>query len=534
MPRRKITFRQIVFRSLITFLIISGIIAIVLYGQFKATANAYRLEISVNDKAVATQVASQITRELSFMVADIKLASELPGMRNYLNNPTPETFHDMQTLLLAFVTCRTPYDNIRYLTNEGLELAKANDNNNRPYLSPLSGLQDKSNRPYYKITNALPPSTVYISPLDLNTEYGKVQEPHKPTIRYAIPLFNQYGIRKGILVVNHNSAKMLERLNNKVGTDSILSLIDENGFYLHNERNPEKEFSFMFPEKAQYNFKSDFPKEWEFIQSTGTGQVQTDNGLLTYVRIHPGSDTYSILSYDKIRIGYQPTLFLTVLHTNEQFKVEDLKAVTDETTTLILLGLMALILGVALGWSSLALERSQELLKYNALHDSLTGLPNRNLLVDRISQANLGLTRDGRKYALFMLDLDNFKEINDKFGHDAGDEALRHVAACLIASTRTTDTVSRIGGDEFVILAMGADTVEAAQHVADRILNCLSGPFVYQGQNIRVTGSLGGTVRDCYTALIDDILRDADSAMYKSKELGKNRAYIDMCPPPHH
>ena len=158
----------------------------------------------------------------------------------------------------------------------------------------------------------------------------------------------------------------------------------------------------------------------------------------------------------------------------------------------------------------------------HAVSDELTGLANRALLEDRLTQAKAWLQRSGGSLAVLFIDLDRFKLINDSLGHAAGDAVLRQVADRLRASLRPTDTAARFGGDEFVVLCEGAVDHEAAK-VAARILASLDEPLSVNGQDIVIGASIGIAVTDDRGASMEDLFRDADAAMYRAKERGRGR-----------
>ncbi|HUY86500.1 MAG TPA: sensor domain-containing diguanylate cyclase [Acidimicrobiales bacterium] len=158
-----------------------------------------------------------------------------------------------------------------------------------------------------------------------------------------------------------------------------------------------------------------------------------------------------------------------------------------------------------------------------ALHDALTGLPNRRLLQDRVDQAIARSDRTGELLSLFFVDLDHFKQVNDTMGHAAGDELIRQVAERLLGATRKQDTVARLGGDEFCILGPGMTEPPAISEMADRLLEVLSTPFdLGGGQTANVSGSIGVSVAPRNGRTYDELVSCADSAMYLSKESGRN------------
>ncbi|OJF09700.1 GGDEF domain-containing protein [Couchioplanes caeruleus] len=162
-------------------------------------------------------------------------------------------------------------------------------------------------------------------------------------------------------------------------------------------------------------------------------------------------------------------------------------------------------------------ERAQELLAQQARRDPLTGLANRSVLRDRLARA---VPAPDDPIAVLYLDLDGFKEINDKYGHEAGDAVLRAIADRLSAAVREQDLVARLGGDEFVLLLPGVGADEAVR-LAERLLTDVAWPVPFEGHHLVVGASIGIAAR---TALGDEaLLRVADAAMYRAKQLGRGR-----------
>ena len=162
-------------------------------------------------------------------------------------------------------------------------------------------------------------------------------------------------------------------------------------------------------------------------------------------------------------------------------------------------------------------------LRHQALHDSLTGLPNRLLFADRVDQALRRCERLDTSVAVLFLDLDDFKIVNDSLGHAAGDDVLVAVAARLVTATRTGDSAARLGGDEFgFLIEVGSGDV-SAEVAARRIQEALHDPFVVGDKEMQLHASIGIAVGSPWTHTYDDLLRDADLAMYVAKRKGKGR-----------
>ena len=166
-------------------------------------------------------------------------------------------------------------------------------------------------------------------------------------------------------------------------------------------------------------------------------------------------------------------------------------------------------------------------LAYQATHDSLTGLPNRALLLDHLELALARAERDDRLIALLFLDLDRFKMVNDLHGHDAGDELLAQTARLISEVVRPSDTVARLGGDEFVILCDDVDDEEHAVAVAHRVAAAIeSSPYYIGNTNLAISASIGIAMAAGGAGHPEALLRDADAAMYRAKDLGRARLEI--------
>jgi diguanylate cyclase (GGDEF)-like protein len=168
-------------------------------------------------------------------------------------------------------------------------------------------------------------------------------------------------------------------------------------------------------------------------------------------------------------------------------------------------------------------KQAEEALLHQAHHDTVTGLPNRALFLDRLALAVGRSRRTGSGVAVLFLDLDGFKLLNDGLGHEAGDHLLASVAERIAGTLRPSDTVARFGGDEFVILCEDLTAEDDAVVIADRVVAAMKGAHVVSGNEVYVTTSVGIAFTPDGMAAADDLVRDADAAMYRAKELGKNR-----------
>jgi diguanylate cyclase (GGDEF)-like protein len=203
----------------------------------------------------------------------------------------------------------------------------------------------------------------------------------------------------------------------------------------------------------------------------------------------------------------------------ENAVAEAARAYNDTRLLMLLLGAAATGLGLVIAFVVIRNARKQaHLLQHQAMYDNLTSLPNRALFADRLQQAMLIGRREKQPFALIAMDLDRFKEINDTLGHEAGDRVLQHVANCVRTCLRESDTVARMGGDEFAILLATAGDQDGAIAASRKILKALEEPLEIAGQKVEIGASLGIVMFPEHGEDPAVLMREADAAMYLAKQ----------------
>lgn len=173
-----------------------------------------------------------------------------------------------------------------------------------------------------------------------------------------------------------------------------------------------------------------------------------------------------------------------------------------------------------------ARKEAEEQINFLALYDSLTSLPNRMLFRDRLEQALGQAARHNKLLAVMFLDLDHFKDVNDSLGHKVGDDLLQKVAQRLQSRVRKTDTIARLGGDEFTLFLQDMEAMETLYNVAQKIVDSFGEPFLLEGEKVFISASIGIAIYPSDGETPDDLLRQADAAMYHAKEQGRNQYQI--------
>lgn len=244
---------------------------------------------------------------------------------------------------------------------------------------------------------------------------------------------------------------------------------------------------------------------------------------------------------DEVLQGKPPTWQNISQHASNTGLVDDIFCSLREDPMRLLTGLLELKNGQYYAVRSLPQKRGEQLLgrvwcmsnvtqqtlykqaiEHQAYHDALTDLPNRLLLLDRISHALTLAKRSANSLAILFIDLDNFKKVNDTEGHEAGDLLLINVVKRIKSRLREQDTLARLGGDEFVILLESVNSQAAVTHLCKSLLELLGKPFEVQGRQHFISCSIGVSVSPQDDKEADALIRKADMAMYRAKELGKN------------
>lgn len=179
-----------------------------------------------------------------------------------------------------------------------------------------------------------------------------------------------------------------------------------------------------------------------------------------------------------------------------------------------------------------ALWHKDERIKHLAFHDALTGLPNRTLLMERLEQKIINSKRKQCHLALMFIDLDGFKLINDQFGHNVGDDVLKEVSKRLLALVRQSDTVARVGGDEFILILNNPKGKDDITHIANRVVSSINKPIEIHGGVLKIAASVGIAMFPVDGRTSVDLINNADTAMYVVKASGKN--HISFYSPKHH
>lgn len=543
---KQIDHIQVLQKFLTLYLPAAIIITLGALALFHSNKKAELIRVHSSEKAAVMVASATINEVVHSITSDLAFLANQHAMINSASGKK-QAYLDLEQDWLAFALPKGIYDQIRWMDNSGQEKIRVNYNNGEPYIVEKHSLQNKEKRYYFTETIKLNKGEFFISPLDLNIERNQIEQPVKPMIRIGTPIFDKNNQKQGVLLLNYLATRMLDEYSSSMGKQSARAwLLNSNGYWLKGST-PTMEWGFMYNDKSQVMSKK-FTSTWQKITAQNNGQFVDKHGLWTFSTLYPlieGQKTSSETNH-----GFSPSLPKAQTHDYYWKSVllmpaEHYEALINKDALLILLVATAIM--ITYGYSSWLLaaswaakekaeyelleinmsleqkvkERTQEL-RHLANHDPLTGLPTRRLCLDRINQAIVSSHRSQKKAAVFFIDLDSFKSVNDTLGHDAGDELLIKVSERMQHCIRETDTIARIGGDEFIVVMADTPNKTAISEIAQKIITAISHPFQLKlGESI-IGCSIGIAIYPDNSESPEQLIKLADKAMYKVKDNKKN------------
>ncbi|MBU3947397.1 MAG: sensor domain-containing diguanylate cyclase [Proteobacteria bacterium] len=510
---------------MLTGAVISGLMMIFYRSEIKTRLSQLKTyeEFSVNLQSKA------IENLFDSIAGDLFFLSRQNELQEYLLKGDPSYLDEIASEYINLCAQKKIYDQIRFLDTNGMEMVRINYNQGKPARIASDKLQSKQKRYYFKDCYQLDQGEVFISPFDLNIEHDRIEQPLKPMIRLGTPVFDSNGLKRGIVLLNYLGSDLLNRLieSEQVSTGRTM-LLNADGYWLLSP-DSSQEWGFMF-EGENRSFSYLYPDIWGQIKNRKNGQILTSVGLFTYRIIYPLKEGHSSSSGNKDAFGASQAK-VNCREYHWYLVSFTPKEILDNFAVDLMMKLFGFGAGIFLiiasgSWFlAFAITRrriSQDQMKTMALYDALTDLPNRRLFYDRLSTVIKQSRRYKAQFGILYIDLDGFKKINDSLGHEAGDALLCKVADRLRQCVRESDTVARLGGDEFAVIVDRLNTDDGAQLAAGKIINILSKPITLPQGDARIGASVGISLFPINSEDGEELLRQADRAMYHSKRSGKN------------
>jgi PAS domain S-box-containing protein len=263
---------------------LSAVFLLAFVLEYRSEAEAEQARLLTQETFVIERGVRWVQRELEFATGDLLLVGDL--VKGAVDSDDPERFAALERSLLALVRRRPDYLQIRFLSATGQELVRVENSSSGPRLVPETELQGKGGRSYFTGTMRLAAGEVFVSPMSLNVERGVVEEPYKPVVRFATPIDDGAGQRRGVVVLNARAAQFLrafERSDDESGIQRMV--VNSDGYWL--QYRPELEWGFMLEHGR--GFQRTFPEIWEQMVASGRGRVETNEGLFYFDTVSPAA-----------------------------------------------------------------------------------------------------------------------------------------------------------------------------------------------------------------------------------------------------
>lgn len=526
------------------------------------------IESAKADLLTATNVlARRIVHSREDISRNLQMLAGHPAALAALDGADRGSENQLATLFERVMATNPGYFQIRLISANDNGLERVRVDRTESHIMRISGddLQEKGHFPYVSGALALPAGSTYLSRIVINHERGAHIGLDQPSIIMATPVINEKGLSLGVIVINIDLNRVFAALHSDLPKEYQLFLANRNGDYLIH---PDSRLTFGFDKGQRVLVQDEFPQTRDLIDGKENKVLmEADDGRYVNTPI-----VAAFLRRDVQVSGDEDHLILglaqrqsTVLEQANQLGVVVLQLVIG-----LCLVCVALAIGVAravtrpINSMSAAvqrfayeqkvatlpstrqdeigilarsfnhmqdqikrqleeLQRNQEELEHIARHDELTGLPNRRYFQERLDQTLARAQRSSGHFALLFIDVDDFKRVNDQWGHEGGDAVLKGIAMRLCAVTRKGDTVARMGGDEFLVMLEDPAHPQDAAHIAEKLLESIRAPILYKGHALQVGFSIGISQYPQNGDTAAELMAGSDHAMYEAKSAGRNR-----------
>lgn len=511
-----------IFKSTILFfLILSGVFLTISATIQHNLLSLDRQEVLNQNRYVLDMVKTAMNARLSRILSDVMFIRDSFELAYPMIEDEP-----IRELLLrqwcVFSEDKGIYDQMRFLDLDGNEVFRVNQTEGQAEIVPKDQLQNKANRYYFQDSVNLPENQIYVSCMDLNVENGQIEDPIKPSIRFATPVFDETHNRQGVVVLNYLGDDLLSRvrkfLTNNIGD---FYLLNADGYWLLDSGDPTRAWGFMYPDRTEVTFQQAYPEAWETIRGEGSGTTITKNGVFLFDRVLT-SNSFQADIPDTLLFGSGEWTLVS------RIRPESAEGQLVMFSSWYVLGSalrnnwyvygMILLISLALALLMEMNRIEQETVRFYSEYDAMTGMLNRRAGLEKLN----GMLRNSKRepgchMSICFMDINGLKEINDSLGHEMGDELIRTVSHVMRGSIRDQDLAARLGGDEFLIVFIGLEEAQC-EEIWQRITERLEEINRKENRDYVISVSHGIETLRCRSGYtIDSIMNSADTKMYAEK-----------------
>lgn len=511
-------------------------------------------------------LARRITVNREEISRNLQVLARQPAAISTLQNANAADDDQVANLFERQVNVNPSYFQIRLIStsDSGMERVRVDRADAALVRVKDDDLQEKGHFSYVSGALKLQAGATYLSRIAINHEPSTHAGLNQPTIVLSTPVMDKSGSAIGVVVINVDLNGMFKSLATDLPPDYLLYLTNRDGdFLIH----PDSTQTFGFDRGRRVMVQSEFAATQALFNGSKSNVVtEVSDGRYAQtpvVAAFVGRDVKVLGDEDRLVLGLAVPLANVLQQANSLgwvvlqlvaglclacilLAIVVARAVTkpinlvsaavqrfangETVDTLVFkrkdeLGILARSFNHMqdkLNQQMTALEQSRQEMDQLARHDVMTGLPNRRLFQERLDNALARSQRSGKRFALLFIDVDKFKSINDRWGHDAGDEVLKVIAMRLLSNTRKADAVARIGGDEFVVLLDSPANQDDIIAIAEKLLESVRCPIQHNGTELQVGFSIGISQFPDNGTTATELMTSADHAMYEAKSAGRD------------
>tara|TARA_R110002126_G_scaffold291591_1_gene454019 strand:+ start:24374 stop:26053 length:1680 start_codon:yes stop_codon:yes gene_type:complete len=531
------------FASIMVCVATSIIAALVFYSS-----KTFFLESSKKSlNSEATLLTIEIENSFERVAKDLMFLSHTPPIKGIIRSYNHEGIdvegestikiwkQQLSIIFRSLLELNPDYTQLRYIgvANRGKELVRVNRSRYEVHETDESCLQMKADTDYFKQGVNLDHGSLALSDVTYNREKGKLQYPLVPTLRIMKAVYGDIGGVFGLLVVNLNYEQFLKNiLLNSLSEHNVLLYNSQGDFFEYDSY--YKTLKFTKHNDANKNNKKKSIRDIISSIENDPNQVIVSRPIhlikgtsQTVLTLVISITKKELFKYDQVIINniIMLILFITMISVGITFffsrwlmrNLRKMTAMIQNTKLTYKRDDFPTHLHDEIGILARAFLKKTELLKKLALHDHLTKLPNRKNLMDYLKKAVLRAKRNKTMLAVCFIDLNNFKHVNDRYGHDYGDELLIMFSKKLTSLARATDFIGRLGGDEFVIVVENLKSIEDLTACEARYSKCLKHQYTVKDVPLDLSISIGVSLYPMHATNANELIKDADSAMYQGK-----------------
>ncbi|MFA9398036.1 MAG: diguanylate cyclase domain-containing protein [Clostridiaceae bacterium] len=510
--------KKVLLYSIILCLALSFIYLIVAVILKINTNSIKKDEIIKNEKRLISVEKNILTNNINDLTSDLLYITDNLN-EHYLN----ET--ELKQLInewINFSDRKKIYDQMRFISADGDEIIRINYLDSGSILVSENKLQNKKDRYYFQDTIGLKKGQVYISKMDLNVENEEVEQPIKPMIRLSTPVYDENNKLIGIVVLNYYSKYLLEEYENIASTSmGNVFLLNSEGYWIYNDMDKEKEWSFMYEDSSEIRFSNEYPDEWKKINEKEYGTFTTKSGYYSYANIMPvdtqSSNSIVLGGGDWVAVSYlsgntkNGEMFFSNIVQNILYILK------TQSYVFILIFAISVVFSILITMNKISNER----IKYFSEYDEMTGVYNRRAGFEMLEKTYREIMKNAGNISVCFIDINGLKEVNDNLGHEAGDELILSIVTGIKKFIRQTDYITRLGGDEFLIVFKNMDQ-EQTESVWSRINQEYKDINETENRKYMISASHGiSEFKLDSNEYIDNIVNSADEKMYIEKRIIK-------------